>query len=203
MALTKDQWFSKLKSWVPTWFFGTEAYNVAEFEAIALLLSEAQQQAEDHYAETFLTEAEGSFLDTHANERNYRRLPQEIDAVLSPRIRSLLNQSNWPAIKRLVDAFLIVGESTIAEHFRDATFCNREDFYDRRKVFMQIYYNTFSIIVEKQLHQPYSFFSREYFCGREDFWGSNESSQTVFDLIAETVNNVKAAGTLYRIIERD
>ncbi len=202
MALTRDEWYSKLKSWVPTWFFESEYYNKAEFEGLAKILSEAQLQAEAHQSETFLSQADDTFLDLHANERNYRRLPQEIDAVFSPRIRSLLNQSNWPAIKALVDQFLIVGTSTIREHFRDIAFCNRENFWSRREVFMQIYYNAFSIIVEKQLHQPYSFASRENFASREDFAGSNESSQTIFDLITETVNNVKAAGTLYRVIER-
>jgi uncharacterized radical SAM superfamily Fe-S cluster-containing enzyme len=203
MALSQADWYAKLKSWVPTWFFESEHFNVAEFQGIARLLSEAQQQSEDHVSQTFLSQATDTFLDTHANERNYRRLPQEIDAVFSPRIRSLLNQSNFPAIKILVDAFLIVGESTIREHFRDIIFLNREAFYSRREVFTDIYYNAFSIIVEKQLHVPYSFASRENFFSREDFAGSNESSQTIFDLIVETVNNVKAAGTLYRVIERD
>lgn len=202
MALTQDEWFSKLKGWVPTWFFETEHYNVAEFQAIAKLFAEAEQQAEDHFQQGYIANATNEIADLYANERNFRRLPQEIDPVLTGRIRSLLNQSNVPAIKRLVDQFLIVGESTITEHFMGAIFASRESFCNRREVFMQIYYNAFSIIVDQQLHVPYSFAGRENFAGREDFFGSNTSSQNIFDLITETVNNVKAAGTLYRVIER-
>jgi hypothetical protein len=46
------------------------------------------------------------------------------------------------------------------------------------------------------------FFSRESFFDREFLNGSNESLDSIFENIVETVNNNKAFGTVYRLIER-
>ena len=203
MALTKDQWYSKLKSWVPTWFFEGEYFNRAQFEGIAKLLSEAQQQAEDHQSETFLAQAADTFLDVHGNERSFERLPRETDAAWALRIRSLLNTSNKLALQVLVNQFLIVGVCTILEHsIGESIFCNRGSYLNRREVFSDSWYNTFSVLIDPQIHDGYSFYSRGNFCNRGDFVSDDKSSKEIFDLVAQILNNHKAAGTLYRLIER-
>ena len=42
---SQEEWFNKLKSWVPTWFFREETNNVAIFEGIAKVLSEIDAKA--------------------------------------------------------------------------------------------------------------------------------------------------------------
>lgn len=204
MALTQQQWYNKLRSWVPTWYFETEKYNDAIFQGWAKVFSQAQQNAEDHQKQNFILQCETLFLDLQGDERNYKRLPRETNPVYAKRVQSLLNKSNGPSIQDLVNEILIVGTCTLREHGLGDIICaNRGSFLNRREVFTNIYYNTFTLIVERQIHPPYSFLNRSYFLSRGNFLGSNHSDQTVFDLILEVVNNVKAAGTLYRVLERN
>ena len=96
---------------------------------------------------------------------------------------------------------LINGESTFVEDEDLGIFCNRENFLNRGELMIAPLFNGFSVIVDNQKHDPYSFVSREYFCDREDFIGEGESSQYIFDLILEVLQN-RYCGTLYRVIER-
>jgi len=88
-------------------------------------------------------------------------------------------------------------------------FFTRECFFDRKSVFIDVVYNTFSIVIEKQIHEPYSFYDNGvspeigHFFSRSDFYGTNVSSENIFNLILAAVNRVKALGTVYRLIEVD
>lgn len=204
MALTQAQWYEKLKTWIPGWWFEETGYNEAVLQGLAAVFSASQQNGDDHQAQTYITRADAPFLDAHGDERNVERLPSESNLTYSTRIRNIVNQSNLPDLKSLVDAVLIAGESTFFEHadLRTHAFFNRESFYNRREIYTDLSYNVFSIVLEKQLHEPYSFLNREYFTNRLDFAGSNESSQDVFDQVAAIVNKAKAGGVMYRITER-
>ena len=181
--------------------FSSENLQEAHMMALAKVLNTLQQDGENNVKETFILRSEGIFLDAHGVERNILRLGTEIDTNYAPRVQSLTNQSNCPSLNSLIDQLLLVGTATILEDSEAGVFFDREDFLDRGEVIIDAIYNVFSIIVDQQLHDPFSFFDREFFCDREDFMGTNETSQEVFDLILEAVNGAKALGTLYRIIE--
>lgn len=202
MALTQDQWYEKLRRLVPGWWFEEEDINKAVFHGFAKVLSLLDASLDDHIQETYICESEGAYLDEHGLERNLVRLAGEIDASFCERVRNIVNSSNCPSIKAIVDALLEVGESTFLEDFKDQSFFNREDFFNRGKIWFDFVHYAFSILVDKQVHEPYSFFSREYFLNREDFYGTNESSLELFQRIVEAVNKAKAFGVAYRLIER-
>lgn len=202
MALTQAQWFEKLKGFVPAWYFEQEHYQVAHFQALALLLSQAQEYGEERRDAAFITTGTDPELDLQGYEVNVDRLPGEFDSLYRPRIQSLANQVNRIAIKRLVDALLIMGQSVIVEDFDADLFFDRDIYADRGYLLVTAIYNTFTIVVENQKHSPYSFMDREYFNDREDFIGTNESPQSIFDAIVAAVNQAKAFGVLYRVAER-
>lgn len=200
--LTVDQWETKLYNILPPWYFEKEDIQVAHVRALAKVLATLDQDAQDHFLETFIAESDGEFLDNHGAERTIERFTDELDPQYQVRVRNMRNQSNCPAIKKVVDQFLIVGECLILEDYNAAIFFDREDFLNRSQFLIVEIYNVFNIIVEKQLHEPYSFLDRGYFAGREDFIGTNESSDYVFQLITEAVNDIKAESFMYRVIER-
>lgn len=202
MANNQDIWFDKLKSWVPQWFFEEEQFNVAVFQGIAKLLNEMECMLDNHIRETFLCQAVNGYLDEHGLERNLKRFLGELDTTFRERIKNLTNTTSCPAVKLIVDALLDVGESLIIEDFNGSLFFNRENFISRGEIMINPIYNTFSIIVDKQIHEPYSFYDRENFLDREDFIGLSESRLELFQLIVEHVNKSKSLGTLYRLIER-
>jgi hypothetical protein len=204
--LTQAQWLAKLKGWVPSWFFQDEKYQQSHFDGLAAILAQIDSDAQSYFQELFIkptgmTGADSVYLDMFGFERTIPRLPQESDAVYAGRIQTLLNQSNPVAILAAVNALLINGPAFLQEHgLGEKLFCN-ESYLNRGEVLTYISFNTFSLVIPRQLHAPFSFMSRGYFCN-ESYVGSNQSSQTVFDLIVETVNNLKAAGVLYRVFER-
>lgn len=203
MGLSQSQWFDKLKSLYPSWFFEEELYQVAYLQGFALLLSEIQGDSDAHLLETYILEAHNGFLDAQGDERSIDRIALEFDDQYRVRVQNLTNQSNLPAIKRIVDKLLIVGESTVIEDWEALVFFDRDGYLNRGEILIDEVYNCFSIIVDKQKHEPYSFLDREEsFCDREFFWGMQESSDYVFSLILEAVNKAKALGVFYRVIER-
>lgn len=201
MALTQDQWYQKLRSWVPTWFFEVEGANVAWFEGLAAELAASDATANDHFRETFISLATANFLDTHGDERSVDRLTIEADPPYSVRVRNIVNRSNVPAIKALVDALLINGECSVIENYTGMLYMSRDSYISRHEIFTHITYDTFSVVVPNQLHDPFSFLSREDCLDRELYEGALESNLALFEQIAETVNKAKAFGTLYYLVE--
>lgn len=198
----QEIWYQKLRGWVPQWWFEVEENQEAIFQSIALVMAKLECELENHITETFICQAEGGYLDEHGLERNLARFTAELDNTFAQRIKNIANTTNCPSLKQLVDALLEVGESTIVEDWDAGIFFDREGFYNRGLILLDPLYNAFSIIVDKQVHPPYSFFSREYFATREDFIGRQDSSEDLFNLIIETVNRSKALGTVYRLVER-
>jgi len=202
MGLSQAQWYAKIKTWVPNWWFEEIENQQAVFQGLAKVLAELEVELDAHITETFICQADGDYLDEHGLERNLTRKTGESDADFCTRIRNLTNSTNCPAIKSLVDDLLEVGEATIVEDYNAAFFCDREAFLNRGHLLLDQIYNAFSIIVDKQVHAPYSFLDREYFATRENFIGRNDSAIELFELIVEAVNRAKALGVLYRVIER-
>lgn len=202
MASTQEEWFLKLKSWVPQWFFHEVENSEAIFYGIAKVLERMECELDNHVTETYICTASDGFLDEHGYERTVFRQPLEFDSTYAERIKNITNSTSCPTIKQIVDALLDVGECEIVEDFEAALFFDRETFFNRGQLMIEPIYNTFSVIVDKQVHAPYSFYDREYFTDREDFIGTNESSNELFNLIIQAVNDAKALGTLYRLVER-
>jgi hypothetical protein len=201
MAVSKEQWLERLRSFLPVWFFEEEGYQLAHFEGVAKVLEQLSIDLDEHFAETFILSSTTDTLDDHGDERSLSRFTNEFDPSYRFRVQNIANQSNCPAIKSLVDKLLIAGECTIIEDFNATVFLNREHYLNRGDILIEAIYNAFSIIVDRQLHTPYSFANRLFFADRENYVGQADSSQFVFDLIVEAVNKVKAAGTVYRVIE--
>jgi hypothetical protein len=203
--LNQDQWYNKLKSWVPSWFFESEFYNVAIFKAVAKLLSLTQESGDAHFAETFILQAGDGFLDTHGEERNILRLEGEPNYLYAKRVQNIINSSNKPAIKALVDALLIVGECKIVEHMTDGVFCNRGSFLNRDDVFTdRRHYNYFSVIIPPQIPQSNSYLNREMYASRGHYAGSLGplDIDLLLAIINVSINKARAAGVFYRILEQ-
>lgn len=204
MALTKDQWYQKLRSWVPSWVFEDESSNVALFMGMAKLLEALQDDVDNLKAQTFIDEATAPYLDLLGNERSVARVSGELNPSYRVRIKtkSLKSQVSVPDLASIVNQMLIRGVCAIKEDFQGSVFLDRESFLNRGEIILTPIHNTFSIVVDKQIHEPFSFVDREYFADSEDFVGAADSNEKIFELIVEAVNENKAFGTLYRIVER-
>lgn len=194
-------WAERLKSFIPSCVYQDDPTTEAAIYGAAAVFDRLSNTLDKHEMQTFICQATGAYLNEHGLERNLLRAPGETDATYQQRIKNITNSSNCPAIKLLVDALLDVGESRILEDEENGVFYSRENFYNRGEILIDPIINTFSVVVDKQVHAPYSFYSREYFYNREDFFGTNESSLALFQLIIEAVNEAKACGTAYRVIE--
>jgi hypothetical protein len=202
MALTKDQWFKKLSSLVQPWV--TQETNARSvFKGMAAILEQAQLDYEKHISETFIDTATDEYVALQGNERSVFRLNGESLSSYRSRVKRIVNQSNLPAIKALVDSLLIRGESTIIEHSQfSGSFLNREFFLNRNIIDYQVLYNAFTILIDFQIPEATSFYNRGSFLNREFLTGSSLSSDEVFNNIIQAVNANKAYGTVYRLIER-
>lgn len=202
MALTQEQWYKKLRSWVPAWVFQKEGRNVAVFQAMAKVLAQYQEDAEAHYEQTFIDQAEGEILDLHGSERSLERFPGENDSAFRPRIKIIKNSSNCPTLKELIDAQLINPEAEIVEALEINNFLDREAFLNRGVLDTVYKYNTFFVFVPNQLKAAETFANRENFLDRESFTGQLESPISLFERLVDIVNKNKAFGTFYSLSER-
>jgi hypothetical protein len=204
MAKTQAQWFSTLKSWVPEWFFLTDGANVAILQGIAKTLEASGLDLDEQKMQTYILESAAPYLDLHGFERTVERISGEFDAQYALRIRlkSLVSQLSKPSIISLVNALLIRGVASIREDFSGSIFVDRDEYINRGSIVIEPIHNTFTLLVDKQIRGPHSFVDREYFSDRSDFVGNSESSEYVFELILNAVNQNKALGVFYRIIER-
>ena len=164
----KSKWVEKLKNLVPGWVFEEEPRTQAVFTGMAAILSQIQSDGEANQRETFIDNATALFLDQHGVERNRPRFTGELDSPYRPRIKIIQNSSDCPAIKAIVDPQLIQGEATIIEGFEISNFLSRGSFLSRNIISADITYNSYIIVVDKQIPTPVSFFSREAFASRED-----------------------------------
>lgn len=201
MTLTKEQWLSKLLSWVPTWFTEDRAIQTSLFGAIAKVLADSQIDSESIVAQTFIQQATGGYLDLHGSERGIDRLTNESDSSYSFRVVNFVNNLSKARIKEIVDPLLIITGCKILEAPGDSPYCNRSSFLGRDNYLTDFKSNFFTIVVPKQVHSPYSFASRSYFGSRGYFAGSSDAPAGQYASIIALVNHVKAFGVMYRLIE--
>ena len=201
---TQSEWFAKIKTWVPEWFWEQSVYNVAIMQAVAKVLALNDVSVAEANSGTFITEATGEDLDLHGYERNVLRTPFEFDPQYSVRIRtkSLISQCDPPDILNLINQLLIQGKASMREDFQGSVFYDREAFFNRAEVLVDPIENTFTIVVDRQVPTAEVFGDRGYFFNEAAYIGTTESSLYVFQLILQAVNDNKALGTFYRVIER-
>jgi len=203
MALTKQQWKTKLKRLVPSWVFERVGENEAIWSAMAAILEAMQQDIDQHVKETFIDQASQEYVELQGDERSIGRLLNETLGSYRNRVKRIGNQANLPDLKAIVDGLLIKGESTFIEHTEKAgNFFNREAFIDRDIIDFEVLYNAFTIIIDLQKPDATSFYNREAFLNREFLSGSNTSLDSVAQNIVNAVNKNKAYGTVCRLIER-
>lgn len=202
MALTKAQWLEKIRTFIPSWWFEQPGYQEAVWTGVAAVFEQIQLDAEEHFRETFVLQATDPFLDSQGDERGVDRITDEPDSVYARRVQRLIAQADYVSIKAIVDSLLVNGECRIVEGY-DAVWCDRECFADRDDYLTDYRYNAFTIITPPQTdqHEPYSFADREYAPDREDFVGTTTVTDDIYASIVAAVDQAKALGTLYRIVE--
>lgn len=152
MALTKEQWFQKLKSWVPPWVFEREEYNKAVFMAGARLLSEAEGEAERLHAQTMILTADSEHLALHGSERSVERLDGESIESYRHRVRHIESTISEPTLFELVKALLTNGEPIFFENWQQGF--SDSDFFadcdDSVATSKAKNYNRFTVIIPVQ-----------------------------------------------------
>jgi hypothetical protein len=202
MALTQEQWYAKIVKFVPSWWFEKYVFAPAIFQGIAAVFAQIQQDIDDAQSATFILQSPAPIVDLLGYERSVSRLPGESTPVYAPRIQNMFNQVNPVALLKLINDVLIQGTATIREHGNGDGLFIGQSYINRAEVFTYIYYNTFSVIIDKQVPNPNSFISRSYFLNEASYLGTNESSAVVLSLLNLILNDNQAGGTLYRLFER-
>ena len=205
---SKAEWIIKIKSWIPSWFYEEKQIEAAVIGALAKVLADTDQSISDDVAQTFIEKALGGHLAMHGDERGLTKFSDEFDVDYRKRIRAaaVISNANIPALVDLLNKIVIRGHVSIKEDYEVGAYFNRNTFLNRGEISVTPILNTFTVVIDRQVHEPYSFFNRETFIGRGfiggGFIGQVESSSKVFDLLIKTINENKAFGTLFRIVER-
>lgn len=198
-----EQWYAKLKSFVPGWWSAEDSkYALSVFSAIAAILAGYDEDSEDQFSSTFLLQASAPIIDAHGAERGNPRLPGESTEAYAERIQRITSQTFRSAIKAFIDSLLLVGECTIYEAPLDSPYFSRGVYLSRGSLLIGIRTNYFIVSVPKQIHDPYSFYTREGYLGRGDFIGAGDVTSTRFESIIKGINDMKAFGVMYSIVER-
>lgn len=206
MGVKQDAWIKKIKSWVPDWFYDADDAQIrnAYIIALAKILESAEIELENDHAMTFIGTAVAGFLDMMGDEIGIKRLVNELDTRYRVRIRyeSTKSKTDLDSLKQIVDDLLIVGECTISEDEEISLYLNQDVYLNRSYIFTEIILNTFSVVVPKQVAPAETFCDRENFLNRENVIGQADSELELFETILQTIFDNKAAGTLFRLVER-
>lgn len=201
-ALTQQQWYDKIKTLVPQWMWQKEVTIRAWAMALSKIAEAQQGKVQEHLDAAYIMRSTAGELDSHGTERSTPRLDNELDSDYAVRVQNLFNQSSVPALNALIDKVLVAGTCRIQEDFNSIPFCDSGSYASRACIFLtDPLVNTFSIVVDKQTHAPYSYIDRAYFCDRESFAGTDVSLDRVFNSILKIGNDSKALGTFFRIYE--
>lgn len=204
MAQTIPQWQAKVIKWVPSWAQidrpdESALVTTAVLYAAAALFQQIEQDMSDHQQATFLLDASAPILDLEGKERGILRNADETDPLYKGRIQRVTSQSDEPDIKAAVDNILLRPGCKIEEapsHFcsRQSTFCSRDNYT------LGYLRNAFMVIVPGQTHPAYSFASRNY-SSRSTFCGSSDITPTDLASVITLVNQMKAFGVLWGLVE--
>ena len=201
MPLSQEQWFKKIKNLVPTWVANDDGV-VAILKSVSLAMSKQQEKLELKVSDTFIDTAQKEYVDLHAEERSVSEINGEGLSSYRNRVKKIVNKSNKEALKMIGDGLLIRCESTIIENYQVSNHLNRGSFLNRNIIDYETLYNAFTILIDYQVPEPTSFYNMCSFLDREFLQGSKSSSDSVFQNVIDAVNENKAYGVVYRLIER-
>ena len=202
--MTQAEWFDRLKSWVPDWMFSQSSQVEPIFQACAAMMAKFELERDALLDETFIDTADSSWLDTHGHERSVTRATGELDPNYQVRVRTqnLISKCDIPDLKAIIDQLLIAGTCAIREDADGGLFFGRGTFCNRGAVVFPIIKDAFTIVVDRQVHKPYAFVNRSTYANRRDFDGQATSNTKVFELIIKAVNDNRAFGAPFRVVER-
>lgn len=207
MALTQQQWYDKLKTFVPAWMFSTgDDVNDAMWGGLAEVFRCVELELENHIKETYICQAEGGYLDEHGAERNLVRGTAgggELDAAFAQRIKNLVNSTNCPFLQAGIDNILKVGTSKVIDNYQIQSFYDREHFYSRGDIVTEFLYNFFTVFINPQVQAGLNdSYSRDCFYDRDCFYSSAPPiiCDDIYESIVNFVEKNKALGTLYQVI---
>lgn len=203
--MSKEIWYTKLKSLVPSWVFEKDRNAQAVFRGMAAVLNQVEQDYKAHIDATKIDLAPEEFVELMGKERSIDRITGEPLPAYRKRVKKIKNRSSLPEIKELIDNLLINGESSINEHSEnDFLFMDSgESFCDNGVILTDYFYNAFTVTVPNQTPEPVIFCDNENFMDNEEgVVGSLESSDELFQQIIETIDINKAFGVFYRLFER-
>jgi len=203
---TQAQWLEHLKRFVPRWQFEDGSkdskFNLGVFNAVAAIFSELESEADEHITETFIMQSSAPIIDLHGDERGKTRASGELTPPFAMRVQRITNTSDKVDIKAAVDALLVRGECTIFEAPADSPYLSRGVYLNRNAVLMDMKRNYFLISVPSQAHAPWSSLGRDAYASRGAYLGSEvQLSQAYINIIA-AVNDMKAFGVMYGIVEK-
>ncbi len=164
MAQTADQWYEKIKRFVPSWYFEGEektiCYTRGVFMGLAAVLAQVQDDVDSQQSATFIMSSDdvAPVTDLHGDERSIDRLVGESDADYRPRIRDgLFVPVGGVQIAAAVNAVLNNGEGFFFENAKygffddavnaDALFC---DDTESRLTESTKWYNWWTVIIPIQ-----------------------------------------------------
>lgn len=193
---------------MPQWWFTKFQYSPALFQAIAGMFSQITQDADDQQQQTFILESTAPFLDLLGDERSKYRMSSEVDPLFAKRVQNITSATDYDAILASINALLIIPGAKIYQAPMDHIFCNRGAFCDRDQYLDSFALNFFLVVVPSQTHPPYSFtFNGEAatglpaFANRDNFAGSVIQDTDIFPNIIQVINDQKALGMMYAIVE--
>lgn len=179
---TKEAWVEKIRSWTPSWFHNADDLTDAVIHALAATFAASEIDIEDSVSQTYIEFAIGGVLGIHGSERGVVKLPLETEQEFRKRIRAsaVISNANIPALLGIVNKVLNNGVAQIREDYNTKFFLNRGAFCRRAVVITIPVHNSFTILIENQF----------------------EPKEQVFELIVKVINDNKAFGCMYRVIER-
>jgi len=155
MALTKEQWASKIRTFFPQWFFEVEQNNIAFINGLSAALSATQVLMEENFNKTFIGNASDSLLELHGSERTVVRTTGESDSLYRERIRSLLNLSTQNELFNALKSCLSNGDPLLIENHNYGYFGfvdNELYFDDQKSIWLSHhkFWNWFTVIIPAQ-----------------------------------------------------
>lgn len=202
-ARTTDEWYEHIATFIPGWQLSEDVhFNRAAIRSMAGLFARLEQDADDHFDQTFIMKATGAILALHGAEVGKDPIPGETQAAYRLRIQRVRNSSDKASILAAVNALLPVGPAVIVEAQKDAPYCSRGVFCSRGTRLMSFPRNFFLIIVPSQGHTPWSSLNRDAYANRGSYVGTLVPISQAYTNIIAAVNEMKAFGVLYGIVEK-
>ena len=202
--MTKEDFLRKIRSLIPSWTYSNEPRRFnAVLGGIASVLEKFQEDVENNINETFLDQSTGEYLDLYGSGRGLPRFDGEVDSAYRARLKEYQSTTSCRSLKQIVDSLVANGESRIVEGGALRSFLNEEAFigvnfsttgFQARNVF-------FTVHIDPQIPPPLSFLGFNTFLDNDLFAGTLDSKELILDRIITAVENTKAFGVKWELIE--